>query len=58
MSNKNNGESENPNKRILLMASIVVLLIISAIQLYLHNQSRKEIAEKTTVISKIGRAHV
>lgn len=51
MTTKTNGEGENSNKRLLLMASIVVLLIISAIQLYLHNQSRKEIAEQTVVIT-------
>ncbi|MFN0049256.1 MAG: hypothetical protein ACKVOU_09050 [Cytophagales bacterium] len=50
MSN-NNSETENSGKRWLLMAIIITLLIINVIQLYLQNQSKKEIAEKTVVIT-------
>lgn len=50
MSN-NAPESENNNKRWLLMAIIITLLLINVIQLYLQNQSKKEIAEKTVIIS-------
>ncbi len=47
----NSPETENSSKRWLLMAIIITLLIINVIQLYLQNQSKKDIAEKTVVIS-------
>jgi predicted nucleic acid-binding Zn-ribbon protein len=46
-----NSESENSGKRWLLMAIIITLLIINVIQLYLQNQSKKEITEKTVIIT-------
>lgn len=47
----NNSETENSGKRWLLMAIIITLLLINAIQLYLQNLSKKEIAEKTVIIT-------
>lgn len=43
-------ENENSGKKWLIPAVIIILLLINAIQLYLQNQSKKEIAEKVVII--------
>jgi SMC interacting uncharacterized protein involved in chromosome segregation len=43
-------ENENSGKKWLLLAIIIILLLINAIQLYLQNQSKKEIQEKVVII--------
>ena len=48
--NKPENEKDNSGKKWLLLAIIIILLLINAIQLYLQNQSKKEIAEKVVVI--------
>src|SRR4028118_1170443 len=44
-------ENENTGRRWLLMAIIIILLLINAIQLYLQNQNKKEIQEQAVIIS-------
>lgn len=46
-------EENNRSNRIwVFMAIIIILLAINALQLYLHNQAKKEISEKTVIIEK------
>lgn len=50
MANSAPVENENSGKKWLLLAIIIILLLINAIQLYLQNQTKKEIEEKVVII--------